>query len=470
LGVLTLGASLLTIPQFFRAYAINVASIHAQPLPMARWLAENAPDGTVVAVHDVGMMRFLGGHTTLDMVGLTTPGAADYWRNGPGSVGEFLALQQPDLVAAYGEGHGLGLGYLEATSLYGEPLALFTTALDPDLNVALAAETQGIFRPDYAPSGRAETPWAIPARTPYTTGMTMVDEVNVADIASERAHQYAWVATGDLGGFPTEVYEFPTLGCPPGGDCTLVDGGRRISHEERFTLDTEPGQAVLLITRLHPGSPGTLGIYANGERVATRVVPNLPGGWLEVPVWISGEHVSDQVSIRIEPETPGMIYQPYRHWAWQGDDSLASPAPETPVAVWQDGAVQLGQPALRWSLSDDGRELLSVQLPWWTDGRAAGDAKWFVHVLGADERILAQADDRPGGGGLPPGNWLAGGFSDTITLDLTGVAPGEVQVAVGLYDPVTLTPWIATQSDNAGRVFIGPIERPGEETATPAGR
>jgi hypothetical protein len=469
LAALALAASLLTIPQFFRAYAVNVASIHAQPLPMARWLAENAPDGTVVAVHDVGMMRFLGGHTTLDMVGLTTPGAAEYWRNGPGSVGEFLALQRPDLVAAYGDGHGLGLGYLEATSLYGEPLARFTTALDPDLNVALAAETQGIFRPDYAPADRAQTPLAIPARTDYLDGMEPVASINVADVADERAHDYAWQSARDLGGFPTEALEYQTLGCLEGAECSAVEGVRRITDEERFTLATQPGRDLVLVTRLHPASGGQLGIYANGERMATRVLPTAPGFWLEVPVLIPGDRVGESVEIRIVPETPGLIYQPARHWAYQGSAGTGAPAPDTPVAVWQDGAIQLGEPLFSWSETGDGRTLLEIRLPWWTDGTAAGDAAIFVHALDATGEILAQADSRPGGGGLPPGNWLAGRFSDTITLDMTDLPPGAIEVAVGLYDPVIQFPLIAAQSDNAGRIQIGPVERPDGLTASPAG-
>lgn len=460
LGAAMLAGALVSIPGFIRAYAVNIGYINAQPLPMARWLAEYAPGDVVVAVHDVGMMCFLGGRTTLDMVGLTTPGAADYWRNGPGAVGEFLDAQRPDLVASYGAGHGLGLGYLEATSIYGAQLAAFTTALDPALNVALAAEAQGIFRPDYAPADRAAAPVVLPQRTRYTAGMGIVDAVDVADIASERAHQYAWTVAGDLGGFPTEYFEFPTLGCAGGDVCDLMDGGRRITGEERFTLDTEPGRDLVLVTRVHAASAGQLGVYADGVRVATRIVPALPGGWLEIPALIPAAQVGETVAIRIAPETPGMVYQPYAHWAYQGNPFAAQPAPGAPVALWQDGAIQLGEPLISAALADDGRTLIEVRLPWWTDGRATGDAVVFVHMLGSDGGIAAQTDVRPGGGGLPPGNWLPTGFSDTITLDATDLAPGEYELAVGLYDPVTLAPLPANTGDAAGRVFIGPVERP----------
>ncbi len=141
--------SLWTGAQFLQHYLLNVDYVYLQPLQMARWLQANTPPDAVVAVHDTGMMRYMGGRTTIDMVGLTTPGAADYWRNGPGSVAEFLMQKKPDYIASYGYGHGYGLGMLADTDLYGEPLASFPVTLDPNYNVALAADFQGIYKPDW---------------------------------------------------------------------------------------------------------------------------------------------------------------------------------------------------------------------------------------------------------------------------------------------------------------------------------
>lgn len=461
LGGLMLAGALAAVPGFARAYAVNVASINAQPLPMARWLAANTPDDAVIAVHDVGMMRFLGGRTTLDMVGLTTPGAADYWRNGPGSMGEFLDRERPDYVASYGEGHGLGLGYLESTSIYGELLARFSTVLDPDLNVALAAASQGIFRPDYAPADRAQSPRTIPERTDYIVGMLLTDSVDVADIASERAHSYRWQEAERLAGFPSEYFEFPAAGCADDGeDCVAMDGGRLISGAEQFTLAAQPGRDAVLITRLNPASAGVLGVYVNGERVAERVVPYIPGQWLEVPVLIPGGQVGEALEIRIVPETPGMVYQPYTHWVYQGALFAADAPAGEPLATWQDGAIRLYDPTIRWDMADGGRLWLAIGLTWATDGAASGDAVIFVHLLDADGAIAAQADERPGAGGLPPGNWLPGSLSDTIMLDVTGLSPGGYTLVAGLYDPVTLARLPAQGGDDVGRVFIGPVQRP----------
>ncbi len=239
-----------------------------------------------------------------------------------------------------------------------------------------------------------------------------------------------------------------------------MDGGRLITGEERFTLGTQPGSDLVLITRLNPASAGQLGVYANGLRIATRAVPFIPGQWLEVPVLIPGDQVGDNVDIRIVPETPGMIYQPYMHSAYQGAQFITAPQSGDTRATWQDGAIQLFEPSFTWELTDDGRTQLEVRLPWSTDGAASGDAVIFVHMLDANGEIAAQTDQRPGAGGLPPGNWLPGSFSDTIALDATGLAPGEYDVAVGLYDPITLARLPAQGGDDVGRVFIGPVQRP----------
>ncbi|NDJ62883.1 MAG: hypothetical protein GYB67_17310, partial [Chloroflexi bacterium] len=194
------GAALLIVTlaggaQFLSHYALNVGYVAAQPLLMAEWLRANTPAAATVAVHDVGMMRYHGGRTTLDIVGLTTPGAAESWRHGPGAVAELIERARPAYIAAYGHGHGFGLGQLEDTDLYAETLAHYSVAADARFdrfNVALAATMQGIYRPDWAAANRGHDVVALPRLTPYLDGLTLVDQVDVADLVSERAHDYLW--------------------------------------------------------------------------------------------------------------------------------------------------------------------------------------------------------------------------------------------------------------------------------------
>jgi hypothetical protein len=447
---LSLSALLYNTLQFVGNEALNVGYVAAQPLQMARWLAANTPPDARVAVHDVGTMRYLGGRTTIDIVGLTTPGAAAYWRNGPGSVGEFIERERPDYIASYGEGHGLGLGYLQRTALYAETLAQYTVDLDPNNNVALAAATQGIYKPDWTPADRAASPRVLPDITPYLDGMTL-DSIDVADIDSEQAHAYQWRNDHPTGGFPTEYYQFDTIGCQ--ADCAVMDGGRRINGEESFTLHTTPGQDLILVTRLHPADGGTFDIYANDQLVSTRVIPALPGAWLEVPTLIPGVLVGGETRVRVVPHTSG-DYQPYYHWAYQGH---YSPISYEPFAVFQSAGVQLHYTELSF---DPSSHSLTVELGWDTQSGGQGDAKVFVHVLDANGVNVAQADIRPGHGALPPGNWLPGEFRDTISVDLSQVPAGTYRVVMGLYDPVTLDRLSPTGAnvDADNRVWIGDIE------------
>ncbi len=428
---LSISAVLTNTVQFLSNYALNVGYVVAQPLQMARWLAANTPDDARIAVHDVGMMRYMGGRTTIDIVGLTTPGAAAYWRNGPGSVGEFIEDQRPDYIASYGIGHGLGLGYLQKTDLYAETLASYTVDLDPTNNVALAAPTQGIYRPDWSAADRAKLPVMLPRITPYLDGLTLVDQVDVADVESEQAHQYTWRNERAAGSFPTEYYQFDYLNCE--ADCVVMDGGRRINGEESFTLTTQPQQDLILVTRLHPAAAGTFDVYANDQLIATRVIPELPGSWYEVPTLIPAALITAETRIRIVPHVDG-DYMPYQHWAYQGDYQPAALEHE-PVATFQDGAIQLVDAGLS---VVEGRSVV-LSLIWRTDGDAQGDYKIFVHVLNEDGQIVAQADDRPGNGNLPPGNWIAGTIRDTMVIPLPEVAQGEYRVEAGLYDPVSQT-------------------------------
>ncbi|MFN8529906.1 MAG: hypothetical protein U0670_14990 [Anaerolineae bacterium] len=439
---------------FLQSYIVNVGYVFTQPYQMAQWLRENAPDNSVIAVHDVGMMRYQGEHTTLDIVGLTTPGAADYWRNGPGSVGEFLIRQRPDLIASYGEGHGLGLGLLQHTSLYAETLASYSVSLDNTRNVALAADTQGIYQPDYAPADRRDSLSVLPSIYPDELG-ALVDSLNVADIQSEREHAYAWTVNGAAGGFPTDFYQLNTISCGAPA-CTIMDGGRRLNGDETFTLRAVPNADAILVTRLHPVNTGTFDVYANGQNVGTRVIPPLPGAWIEVPTLIPAALISSEVlHIRIVPHVPGGAYMPYYHWLFA---AAAPAAPGGALTNLQDGAIQLLETS---SVRIEGGQLEGT-LDWYTPTGTSGDWSVFVHVYAEDDlnTVLAQTDSRPGRGMLPPGNWLPGVIRDTIRIDVSGLAPGRYRVALGLYDPVTFARLTPTDGDDQNRFWFASFENP----------
>lgn len=449
---------------FLRPYAVNVESVVQQPLAMARWIAANTPTDAVIAVHDVGTIRYIGGRTTLDMVGLTTPGAADWWRNGPGAVGEFLIQNRPDLVAAYTDARGLN--YLAETSVYGEYLEGFRHALDPRWNVALGGSFQGVLRPTWAGVTEAEMPQqgSILNALESLDGWQWVDQVNVANLDSEKLHNYRWSDRQHLPGFATEFYGLYLIdqsGC--GVNCLVTDGGRRINGEEQFTLDTTPGQALILVTRVHPVNGGSFVVFADGLRVGARVIFSQPGNWLEIATLIPSGFITDTTTeIQIMPNTPDGHYMPYHHWAFQGDYP-ASDAFE-PVITFDDSDVQLHVEPYVYSVED---ESVQMTLNWYSEDGAAGDAKVFLHLYASlHEPPVAQFDIRPGNGTLPPANWLPGVlFTDTLHLDVAAVPAGEYTLALGLYDPVTEARFLPALNDGrftidltGRRVILGTLD------------
>lgn len=457
LFLLMTAAYLLTLPLFVVYYALNVGYVAAQPLQMANWINANTASDAVIAVHDTGSLRYIGNRTTLDMVGLTTPGAAESWRNGPGAVAEFLERQRPDYIASYGEGHGYGLGYLQDTGLYAEMLAQYTVELDPEHNVALAASTQGIYHPQWEAADRAYDPVMLPQITRYLAGMEVYDELDVADIYSEYIHNYQWVNDESPDGFPTEVYQFGYIGCTLGDACTVMDGGRRINGDERFTLNARAGQDLVLVTRLHPANSGNFDVFANDILIDNRIVPAIPGGWLEVATLIPGELVTEKTRIHIVPRSAGNFYMPYQHWAFQGNPYAATELSGDPISTFQNGAIGVYDYGSTIETHDDGTQSLVVSWLWETDGSAQGDYKIFVHVLDADGANAAQADIRPGSGTLPPGNWLPGSFRETITIDISELPPGTYQIALGLYDAVSGETLMPTGGDEFGRLMVDSI-------------
>jgi hypothetical protein len=462
-----LAYTIMTSFDFLSKYALNVGYVYQQPLQMARWLEANTLPDAVIAVHDVGMMRYMGGRTTLDMVGLTTPGAADYWRNGPGSVAEFLIEKRPDYIASYGYGHGFGLGMLADTDLYGQPLASFPVDLDPNYNVALAANFQGIYKPDWAlinGSLAARQPLLdsilyIYYLTAQTADSTLVDSLNVADIASETAHHYKWQNSIPFSGFPSEAYEFNYANCGlvfRDGLCPVVDGGRRIGTQESFVLTTEADKDLILITRLHPFNAGSFDVYANENLVATRWIPAIAGNWLEVPTLIPAKYVTTATtSIRIVPHVENGFYMPYYHWGYQGKYRYLTVGKKSVTSFQANAAIDVVSATIS---NEDNAKQAALDITWYTGGSAQGDYKVFVHILDANDQIVAQADTYPGNGTLPPGNWLPGILHDRIMVDLQNAPPGKYRVAMGLYNPYTFERLQPAGGDVQNRFFIGDVE------------
>jgi hypothetical protein len=85
-------------------------------------------------------------------------------------------------------------------------------------------------------------------------------------------------------------------------------------------------------------------------------------------------------------------------------------------------------------------DVLALTLFWKARQGVPGDYDVFVHLLGQDDRVIAQRDAPPGLGARPTGDWVPGQIvADPYLLAVpeAAYAPDQAVWEVGLYDPAT---------------------------------
>ncbi len=446
------GGSVVTFAAFHLFYAFNAEEVARLQIPMAQYVVSITQPTDRIAVHDIGVMAYIGERPVYDVVGLATANAAKAWRSGPGAVYETLrtAPQRPAYFAIYDEPHGLA--YFKETSLFRDVLNMFpSTGITH--NVASASSRQIVTKPDWTLADEPPRPLQTSIQG-YLVGMLPVDTLNVADLADEERHGYTWKDAALPPGYATELYELPYRDCT--GACTALDGGRVITGSEAFTIRTEPGKDLLWIIRVHPREAAELAIFADDQLIDTKIQPgDLGGKWIDIPILVRGASIKN-THTRLRIEVRSGTYMPYQQWFYQGEyhpnQTAASP---TIDSRFGDRARLLGA-----SITTDAQNAF-IDMEWEATGEGAPlDANIFVHLY-KDAAIppLAQADSRPGNGALPFANWLPGVRHERYTVSLPA-EPGTYQVAVGLYNPANgvRVPVMQGSADADNRVVIGTIE------------
>jgi hypothetical protein len=96
-------------------------------------------------------------------------------------------------------------------------------------------------------------------------------------------------------------------------------------------------------------------------------------------------------------------------------------------------------------------DTLTLFLHWRANSQVDSDYKVLVHLVGADEHIIAQSDSAPQGGTRPTTTWQRGQVMlDEHTLTIPADAPaGEYGVYIGMYDASTMQRLPVRDEDNA---------------------
>ena len=109
--VAVLAVSLALQPQAVALYARNVKNITEMQVTIARWLRDNTPPGSLLAVNDVGAIGVLADRPVLDLQGLVSPEAlapraaarreAEATGQWPTALAEFVFSRRPDYVVIF---------------------------------------------------------------------------------------------------------------------------------------------------------------------------------------------------------------------------------------------------------------------------------------------------------------------------------------------------------------------------------
>jgi hypothetical protein len=259
---------------------------------------------------------------------------------------------------------------------------------------------------------------------------------------------------------------------PMGDDLVLV--GYSLDREE-----VTSGQTMLVTlgwqVRRQPQSDYVLHlelVAPDGQVVAQQ--SHAPGGeHYPTSRWAGGQIVRSQVLAHI----PGRAASGQYAWRVTLFNSEGTPAGQTmltplrinaPMRVFDPPALphrldaRLGNWVALTSFDAPVRvtpgQAISVTLVWQALQETEQDFKVFVHLLGADGRLVAQSDAVPARWTRPTAGWQAGEFvTDVHTLDLKPDVPsGVYRLAAGMY--AANTGQRLTVASGGDRIELGTLE------------
>jgi hypothetical protein len=239
-----------------RLFAQGAMDTNTQVVAIGEYLHRKLP-GASVLLHDAGAIAYYGDGRVSDMIGIITDDQVGVANHGPGARFELL----DGLLPAQRFTHFAHYpGWLGTDELFGE--VVLHTPLRPGFGprrLAGGADLQLIAASwDHVGTGdRPENDHA---------GWSIVDRIDIADLASEAAHGWAGaLGRRDLGD-PTARWS--VVGREAGAHGLILDGGRTIrGGGERFTIAIDPGKPVRLVLRT-----GGARSYPDHERIE-RAVP-----------------------------------------------------------------------------------------------------------------------------------------------------------------------------------------------------
>jgi hypothetical protein len=300
---LLIAGSLLASVSIVNVYGQNTSDIYFEQMSAAAWLRANTPPDAVVAINDAGALTYGSRRRTLDLVGLTSPDVGPSFRQGAASLYEYIERLPAERRPAYYAVFPTWIGYSDPA----------TGVLRPLTNFALARDTISggtnlvIYQADASLINSGEAPGEVP---PEAAGWTVVDSLDVADLASEETHGYASPAR-EVGIPPVQLVARRTYGASK----SVVDGGRVIANRERMSFRLrDAAKPWMLLARASGAGAATVAVTSGGAR-STVAVPQDGGRWRDAVVARGAGAGGGRIDIEIAAESGA--YNSFHYWLLQ---------------------------------------------------------------------------------------------------------------------------------------------------------
>ena len=286
---------------FFGRASRNILDQHVRTGVLIRHLQ---PKPHRVLVGDAGAIPYAADLPALDIIGLGGYGKLPFARATRLGVGAAIELiermpvtDRPDLMAIYPH-------WWDALPLwFGEPVPGGVVSVRG--NVVCAGVNKVLYRPSWRALTDSGRPFGL------APGEQVVDEVDFADVISEREHGYA-LSLPASGHVVMKLLEHPERPHEQ-----LWDAGRAVPPDvsESFELrGLSPGRPLRLVFRAAPPQTAVLAVAIDGQRLGELRLEDAEH-WTHPALLVPADRVNPRISVRIDGVKNERIV--YHLWAVQ---------------------------------------------------------------------------------------------------------------------------------------------------------
>ncbi len=342
------------LPVWAARFAANSTTVYEKQIKAAWWIGTLLPSDRPVAINDAGalvfyndgktypgLLPFNSQHDFIDLIGLVDNETTIAYRMGEGGLYEALQRLPADRRPMHA---AIFPTWFEQSSqvydFFRQPLVTFPDPFD---------ETFGktVFQINWNYTGKEDHP----REKTMKDGWMIRDSLDVGDLVSEAEHGYEFTVRDkkfpknpvpfrrNFGyheeiderwpGIENEIDELIPVMQRDGTiyDYDIVDTGRRIDGEERFTLhNLTPGQNAFLILRtcdttaVAPRFSYRMDLFSNDIYIDAWTASGTPWNWYETVFTLPAEAVTD-TSLRIRIVNRGTrlftCYESFYYWVCQ---------------------------------------------------------------------------------------------------------------------------------------------------------